>query len=117
MTSTSPTIFAIDFGTSNSLLAAANAHDVLPPVPLDPTASDPTVLRTALYFTRMNEPAYFGVNAIREFVANGFRGRLIRSIKRHLPSPSFTKTRVGDQLVTLEELIGSFLRTMRKTAC
>lgn len=112
-----PTLFAIDFGTSNSLLAAANADEVFAPAPLDESATDPTVLRSAFYFTRMNEPAYFGASAIREFVANGFRGRLIRSIKRHLPSPSFTKTRIGDQLVTLEELIGAFLKTMRTAAC
>ncbi len=114
---TSPTIFAIDFGTSNSLLAAAGPDAIFAPVPLDLEASDPTVLRSAFYFTRMSEPAHFGSSAIREFVANGFRGRLIRSIKRHLPSRSFTKTRIGDQFVLLEDLIGAFLKTMREAAC
>jgi hypothetical chaperone protein len=114
---TKPTIFAIDFGTSNSLLAAAAPGEIFAPVPLDPHAADPTVLRSAFYFTRMSEPAHFGSSAIREFVANGFRGRLIRSIKRHLPSRSFTKTRIGDQFVLLEDLIGAFLRVMRVEAC
>lgn len=112
-----PTVFAIDFGTSNSLLAAASRDQLFPPIPLDLQASDPTVLRSAFYFTRMNEPAFFGTGAIREFVANGFRGRLIRSIKRHLPSKAFTKTRIGDQLVTLEDLVGAFLKSIRETGC
>lgn len=114
--SETPTIFAIDFGTSNSLLAAASATRIFPPAPLDPAAGDPTVLRSALYFTTL-ERAVFGSTALREFVASGFRGRLMRSIKRHLPSPAFTATRIGDKLVTLEELVGRFLAVMRERAC
>src|SRR5688500_1320382 len=107
--SSAPTVFAIDFDTSNSLLAAAAPGRVFDPAPLDPLASDPTVLRSALYFASLHE-AEFGVAAIRALVANGFRGRLIRSIKRHLPSRSFTATRIGSQTVTLEQLIGALLR-------
>lgn len=113
----SPTVFAIDFGTSNSLLAAASPHETFPPLALDPNAPDPTVLRSALYFARWRDGGHFGTSAIREFVANGFRGRLIRSVKRHLPSRAFTKTRIGEQMISLEQLIGSFLRSMRETAC
>ena len=111
-----PTIFAIDFGTSNSLLAAASPEDIFPPVPLDAEASDPSVLRSALYFRDLKH-AEFGAAALRSFVENGFRGRLIRSIKRHLPSRSFTMTRIGDKLVAIEELIATFLRAMRERAC
>lgn len=114
---TTPTIFAIDFGTSNSLLAAAAPGEVFAPAPLDPDAADPSVLRSALYFTRSSDGGRFGTAAVRELVANGFRGRLIRSIKRHLPSRSFTRTRIGDQLVSLEDLIGAFLGAMRERAC
>lgn len=113
---TKPTVFAIDFGTSNSLLAAANDETTFPPAPLDPDASDPTVLRSALYFTDLRAPAYFGTSALKEFAQNGFRGRLIRSIKRHLPSASFERTRIGDRTATLEELIGLFLKAMRERA-
>ncbi len=112
----SPTIFAIDFGTSNSLLAAASADRVFDPAPIDPDAADPTVLRSALYFASLEESA-FGVAAIKALVANGFRGRLIRSIKRHLPSRSFTSTRIGYQVVSIEQLIGALLRVMRERAC
>ncbi|MFT3926201.1 MAG: Hsp70 family protein [Myxococcales bacterium] len=111
-----PTIFAIDFGTSNSLLAAAAPGHVFEPAPLDPDASDPTVLRSALYFASARESA-FGVAATKALVANGFRGRLIRSIKRHLPSRAFTATRIAEKTMTIEELIAAILRAMRERAC
>ena len=64
-----PTIFAIDFGTSNSLLAAASPEEIFPPVPLDAEATDPSVLRSALYFTDLKH-AEFGAAALRSFVEN-----------------------------------------------
>jgi hypothetical chaperone protein len=111
-----PTVFAIDFGTSNSLLAAACRERTFEPIPLDLHASDPTIFRTALYFASLNE-AVFGARATQALVDNGFRGRLIRSIKRHLPSRSFSATRIGEQTVSLEQLIGAFLQAMRERAC
>ncbi len=110
-----PSIFAIDFGTSNSLLAAAAPGRLFAPALLDPDASDPTVLRSALYFSERGENA-FGSAAQRAFVANGFRGRLMRSIKRHLPSRTFTSTLIGNRTVSLEELIACLLRVMRERA-
>jgi hypothetical chaperone protein len=37
-----PSVCAIDFGTSNSLLAAANRDRIFDAVPLEPGAPDPT---------------------------------------------------------------------------
>lgn len=110
-----PNIFAIDFGTSNSLLSAASPTRVFAPAPIDPTADDPTVLRSVLYFSPHEQA--FGSTAVKRLVANGFEGRLIRSIKRHLPSRAFTSTRIGTRVVTLEELIATLLRIMRTRAC
>lgn len=112
--SETPSIFAIDFGTSNSLLAAASKQQVFAPAPIDPAADDPTVLRSVLYFAPHEQA--FGSTAVRRLVANGFEGRLIRSIKRHLPSRSFSATRIGSRNVTLEELIAALLRVMRTRA-
>jgi hypothetical chaperone protein len=109
------TVYAIDFGTSNTLCAAARGSDVLPPALLDPDAPDPTILRSALYFSS-HDRATFGASATRALVENGFRGRLIRSIKRHLPSRSFTKTQIGSRSFTLEDLVGAFLRVVRSRA-
>lgn len=109
-----PDVYAVDFGTSNSLLSAANAEATCPPIPLDPSASDPTVLRSLLFFG----PDQFscGAAAIDDFVANGMQGRFIRSIKKYLPDRGFSGTQIGRRLTTIEDLIGRFLRTMRERA-
>lgn len=108
-------IYAIDFGTSNSLLAAADEKQVYPPVPLDAKASDPTVLRSLLYFPDMSR-CYFGTEAIYQFGENPGRGRLIRSIKKYLPIRSFVGTYIEDRPANLENLISFFLREMRTRA-
>jgi hypothetical chaperone protein len=109
-----PSIFAIDFGTSNSLLAAASKQRIFPPAPIDPSADDPSVLRSVMYFSAHEQA--FGITAVKRLVESGFEGRLIRSIKRHLPSRAFTATRIGSRNVTLEELIAALLRVMRQRA-
>jgi hypothetical chaperone protein len=110
-----PTLYAIDFGTSNSLLAAANGDRVFDPVPLDPEASDPTVLRSIVCFP--DEGGVFvGNEALRQFIEHGAEGRLLRSIKHHLGSRSFRGTIIRGRLVSAEELVGAVLRQMRLRA-
>jgi hypothetical chaperone protein len=111
-----PTIFALDFGTTNSLLAGAAPGRTFDPVPLDALAPDPTILRTALHFTSA-EDVVFGQEALQRYIGSGLRGRLLRSIKRHLPSPAFDSTRIGTKLVTIEDITAAFLRAMRERAC
>jgi hypothetical chaperone protein len=110
-----PTIYAIDFGTSNSLLAAANAEATCPPIPLDPRANDPTLLRSLLFF---GEAGHFscGSAAIHDFVEGGMSGRFMRSIKKYLPDRSFSGTQIGFRTMTIEALIAVFLRIMRERA-
>jgi hypothetical chaperone protein len=109
-----PEVYAIDFGTSNSLLAAANARETVPPIPLDPGADDPSVLRSLLFFGQ-NEFSC-GSNAINHFVEGGMQGRLIRSIKKFLPYRSFSGTHIGHRVVAIEDLVGRFLGVMRERA-
>ncbi len=111
-----PTIFALDFGTTNSLLAAAAPGRTFDPVALDPLAADPTILRTALHFTTADD-VVCGQAALRRYVDSGLRGRLLRSIKRHLSSAAFEATRIGGTRVTIEEITAAFLRPMRLAAC
>ncbi len=108
-------VYAIDFGTSNSLLAAANSQDIFSPIPLDPQARDPSILRSVLYFPHRNE-CFFGSQAIREFTHQDMEGRLIRSIKKFLPIRSFIGTWIGNRPMNLEDIIGIFLKEMRKRA-
>ncbi len=111
-----PTIYAIDFGTSNSLLTGVGPDGVLPIAPLDPTAAEPTILRSILFFSDEQGEWFFGQEALTSYVAHGMRGRFIRSMKRFLPMASVAETRVGRRIVKLEELVGIFLRTMRERA-
>lgn len=115
MSSFTPSIYAIDFGTTNSLLSAANAQQVHPPVELDPTGKDKTILRSVLYFPDADH-CYYGAHAIAEYIARGMQGRLIRSIKKHLPSRSFVGTHIEQRPMNLEDLIGAFLGEMRTRA-
>lgn len=110
-----PSIYAIDFGTSNSLLAGVDASGTSAPIALDPSASDPAVFRSILYFSEESEWS-FGAKALPAYVAAGMRGRLLRSIKRFLPMRSFIQTTLGRRSVKLEELVGIFLREMRERA-
>jgi hypothetical chaperone protein len=109
-----PEVYAIDFGTSNSLLAAANAHGTVPPIPLDDGADDPSVLRSLLFFG--TNDFCCGSKAIDQFVEGGMQGRLIRSIKKFLPYRSFSGTQIGHRVVSIEDLVGRFLSVMRERA-
>jgi hypothetical chaperone protein len=108
-------VYAIDFGTSNSLLAAADESQLYAPIPLDKTAADPTILRSILYFPSMKQ-CFYGAQAISEFVHHDMEGRLIRSIKKFLPFKSFIGTWIENRPMNLEDIIGTFLGEMRKRA-
>jgi hypothetical chaperone protein len=111
----SPSIYAIDFGTSNSLLAAANADAVFPPIPLEPGAPDPTILRSILYFPSAAR-FHIGEEALSKYVENGLDGRFLRSLKRHLASRSFRGTYICDRPMLVEDLVAVILREMRRRA-
>lgn len=108
-------VFAIDYGTSNSLLAATDGETVTTPLELDPGAPDPTVLRSVLFFPHQNL-CFYGSDAVKEYSEAQGSGRLIRSIKKYLPSESYQGSWIEDRVVKLEDLIGFFLLEMRKRA-
>jgi hypothetical chaperone protein len=115
-----PDVYAIDFGTSNTLLAAANRTESHPPIPLDPSAEDPSLLRSILFFPEARGPEgalpQLGKAAIDAYVAHGSRGRLVRSLKRFLPMRGFTRTTINSRTYSLEELIAIMLRALRERA-
>jgi hypothetical chaperone protein len=120
MSSFVPEVYAIDFGTSNSLLAAASRSGYHPPIPLDPIAEDPSLLRSVLFFPEARGPAgagpELGKAALEGYVAHGSRGRLVRSLKRFLPMRGFVRTQINARTYALEELIAIVLRAMRERA-
>lgn len=110
-----PTAYAIDFGTTNSLLAAANSDGTISPIPMDPDASDPTVMRTILY-SPAKDQWFYGGGAINTYGEMMAEGRLFRSIKKYLPDPSFLGTTIHGKRYTLHDLISVFLSEMRQRA-
>lgn len=108
-------IYAIDFGTTNSLLGAVGGDTLHFPIPLDPEAGDPTILRSVLYFPNRAK-CYYGSEAISEFAKHDMEGRLIRSIKKFLPVRSFIGTFIEERPMNLEDIIGAFLGEMRRRA-
>ncbi len=113
----SPTLaYAIDFGTTNSLIAAASADRTYEPLPIDEAAADPTVLRSILFFSDDTRAVTCGSSALKACIESGMRGRFVRSVKRFLPVASFTETRIWNRRFTLEELVAIVLRNLREGA-
>src|SRR3989344_3875580 len=105
--------YAIDFGTSNSLLSYVSSEGKITPVPLDPHAG--MVLKSLLYTPEKNS-WFFGTEAISEYVAHEGEGRFFRSIKKFLPEPGYTGTTVHNRNINISEMIAVFLGEMRKRA-
>lgn len=108
-------VYAIDFGTSNSLLAAADSQRIYSPIALDEDSPEKSIMRSVLYLPHMNQ-CFYGARAIKEFIHHDMEGRFIRSIKKFLPVRSFIGTYVEDRPLNLEDIIALFLKEMRTRA-
>lgn len=111
----SDAVLAIDFGTTNSLVGAWKDGQRIEAITLDPTAADPTMMRTLLYFPNP-DLCYYGHEAISHYLENEMEGRLFRSFKSQLPNQSYLGTMVENRIVTLESMVGIFLLELRKRA-
>lgn len=105
--------YAVDFGTSNSLLTYVSDSGEIVPVPLDPESG--LVLRSLLYTPEKNK-WFFGTEAISEYVNHEGEGRFFRSIKKFLPEPGYSGTSVHNRNLGISELVATFLGEMRKRA-
>lgn len=104
--------YAIDFGTSNSLLTYVSSEGEITPVNLERNS---TVLRSLLY-TPENNKWFFGNEAIEEYVNHEGEGRFFRSIKKFLPEPSYNGTIVFNRNMNISEMVAIFLKEMRLRA-
>lgn len=109
------TYLSIDFGTSNSLVGAYHEGRRYEALALDPKASDPSMLRTLLYFPHP-DLCYYGAEAIEQYIEQDMEGRLFRSFKSHLPNKNYLGTILDNRILTLESLIGIFLLELKKRA-
>lgn len=104
--------YAVDFGTSNSLLSYVSASGAITPIPLEDGGH---VLRSLLY-TPENNKWFFGQEAIQEYVNHEGEGRFFRSIKKFLPEPSYNGTIVFNRNMNISEMVAVFLKEMRLRA-
>ncbi|MDR3735744.1 MAG: Hsp70 family protein [Acidobacteriaceae bacterium] len=107
----------IDFGTTNSSVALAAADS---PVRFTefPTGG---ASRSVVYFEQMRSAAgarrthsLTGSAAIERYLEAEEKGRLIQSLKSHLPSKLLTGTEVFGRRHTLQDLIARILGDLRK---
>lgn len=106
---------AIDFGTSNSLAAAVGPEGITPPLAIDPSAADPSILKSVIFSQKKGEWTT-GIDAISLYYDMGAEGRVFKSLKKFLPDPSFQGTQVHGAFFSLEDLLGRLLRTIRERA-
>lgn len=104
--------YAVDFGTSNSLLSYVSETGEITPIKLE---NGGNVLRSLLY-TPENNKWFFGAEAIAEYVNHEGEGRFFRSIKKFLPEPSYNGTIVFNRNMGISDMVAVFLKEMRQRA-
>jgi hypothetical chaperone protein len=109
----SDSILAIDFGTSHSLVGALHKGKRVDALAIDPSNSDPSLMRTLLYFPHA-DLCYYGSEALKQFAENDMEGRLFRSFKSHLPNQNYLGTLIDNRIMTLENMVGLFLLELKK---
>src|SRR5436190_7588719 len=105
----------LDFGTTNSSIAAAENERSSTTVQFRTAGGTTDTYRSVLYF----EPKSAGCSgplAIERYLTADEKGRLIQSLKSFLASRLFTSTSVFGRQYTLEDLITIMLRDLRAQA-
>lgn len=105
--------YAIDFGTSNSLINYISPTNEIVPIPLEENGNH--ILRS-LIFTKDQKNWFFGERAIKEYSENDGEGRFLRSLKKFLADPGFSGTEIHNKKYSIEAMIAVFLREMKKRA-
>ncbi len=113
MTPTLSGTLGIDFGTSNSALAWATPQGTARLIPLE---GDALAMPTAVFYNAEDGTTHFGRDAIGHYL-EGTEGRLMRSLKSLLGSPLLMETtQIGHQQVSFQDIIATFLTTLRERA-
>lgn len=105
----------LDFGTTNSSIAAAENARSSTTVQFRTTRGTTDTYRSVLYF-EPKSPGCSGPVAIEKYLTADEKGRLIQSLKSFLASRLFTATSVFGRQYTLEDLITIMLRDLRTQA-
>jgi hypothetical chaperone protein len=103
----------IDFGTSNSAMAWRNPQGHAHLIPLEGEA---LAMPTAVFYNAEDHSTHFGRDALKHYL-EGTEGRLMRSLKSLLGSPLLLETtQIGLQQISFQDIIATFLATLRERA-
>jgi hypothetical chaperone protein len=103
----------IDFGTSNSAMAWLGPEGAARLIPLEGEA---LAMPTAVFYNAEDQTTHFGRDALKHYL-EGTEGRLMRSLKSLLGSPLLLETtQIGHQQISFQDIIGTFLATLRERA-
>jgi hypothetical chaperone protein len=112
----------IDFGTTNSSIARANAAGEVEVVQFETGTGLTDAYRSLLYLEQVTEgnlktvKSWSGPEGVERYLIAANKGRLIQSLKSFLSSKSLKSTEVFGRRRTLEELIARILRDLREKA-
>jgi len=113
----------IDFGTTNSSVALATGDARVKLVTFPFGEAETPSFRSVLYLEQMKSAtgarrihSLTGPAAIEHYLDADEKGRLIQSLKSHLPSRMLTGTEVFGRRHKLEDLISRMLKDLRKSA-
>ena len=113
MTSSPAGTLGIDFGTSNSAMAWLGPEGTARLIPLEGEA---LAMPTAVFYNAEEQTTHFGRDALKHYL-EGTEGRLMRSLKSLLGSPLLLETtQIGHQQISFQDIIATFLATLRERA-
>lgn len=110
-----PAAIGIDFGTTNSVVALADADGAVVTRSFATRQGAVDAYRSALMFWREGRPPHSvvthvsGPDALDMALGMTSEHRFLQSLKTHLSSRAFQETRLFGKLFKLEDLIGVFL--------
>lgn len=111
----------VDFGTTNTVVALADAAGTVTPVRFSHAEIAHEIFRSALCYEdvpgnpRRIETAA-GPWAIEQFLATPHEHRFIQSFKSFAASPLFTSTQIFGKRFTYEDILSGFLTLLRRHA-
>jgi hypothetical chaperone protein len=118
-----PAAIGFDFGTTNSSVALVEADARVQLASFPSGGVEVESFRSVLYFEQTTTAAgpkkmhgFTGPAAIEHYLQADEKGRLIQSLKSHLPSRTLTGTEIFGRRYKLEDLISRMLSDLRKHA-
>lgn len=118
-----PGAVGIDFGTTNSSIALAAENQEVQLASFSFQAAQTPSFRSVIYLEQVKTKAgprkshaYTGPEAIETYLNAEEKGRLIQSLKSHLPSRTLTGTAIFGRNYRVEELIARMVKDLRTSA-